>query len=819
MQTLLQDLRYGIRTLAANAGFTIVAVLTLTLGIGANTAIFSVINAVLLQPLPYRDPGRLMILGEKTPEFDMMSISYPNYLDWERESHSFERIAAVRWTAYDLTGSGTPEHLAGKMVSAGFFSTLGVTPVLGRDFDAGEDRIGAGRAVLITAGLWNQRLGGASDVIGKAITLSGQSYTVVGVIPGDFSLLGKADIYTLIGQWDDPFARSRETHPGLRAIARLKAGVTREQAQSDLNNVAAQLAQVYPKSNAKHSVNLRSLAQDVVGDVRPDLLVLLGAVTFVLLIACANVANLLLARSTARRREMAIRAAIGASQARMIRQLLTESVLLALAGGVLGLALARWGTAAVVAAIPGGLPRMENIKVDGWVLAFTLAVSVLTGVVFGLAPALQMSRIDLHGTLQEGTRGSTSGHQRLRSVLVVAEVAASLVLLVGAGLMLKTMWRLSRVSPGFNARNLLSFTVGLSPTNRATPDRIRETYRQLASGIQALPGVQAAGTGDDVPLTGSDSELPLWISGRPRPASQSEMLWALLYDVSPGYRAAMDIPLLRGRFVGDEDTKSSAPVVVIDEVMAKSVFPNQDPIGQSIRVAVPEGLSSGLDRPIQIVGVVGHVKHFGLDTDSSSKIQYQVYLPYTQLPDDILPTVANFMTMMVRTTVDPLSLVSAMRRQVAELGSDQPVFDIQTMQQVVTDSVAGRRFSMLLLGVFAAVALVLAAVGIYGVISYTATQRTHEIGIRMALGAERRDVLRLVVGQGLKLSLAGVGVGLAAALALTRLMSSMLFGVRPTDLATFAVVSVLLASIAVMASYVPARRATRVDPMVALRNE
>ncbi|MGO9272946.1 MAG: ABC transporter permease [Terriglobia bacterium] len=819
MQTLLQDLRYGVRMLASNAGFTIVAVLTLALGIGANTAIFSVINGVLLQPLPYRDPGRLVIMGERTPEFDMMSVAYPNFLDWQKESRSFQSLGALRWTAYDLTGSGTPEHLSGKMVSSGFFSTLGITPLLGRDFEAQEDHVGANGVAMISGSLWKRRFGASSDVIGKPITLSGQAYTVIGVIPADFRFMGTADAYTLLGQWDDVLARSRETHPGIRAVGRLKPGVTRDLAQADMNNVAAQLAEAYPKSNAQHSVNVRPLAQEIVGDVRPALLVLLGAVGFVLLIACANVANLLLARSTARRREMAIRAAMGASQGRMIRQMLTESVLLALAGGALGLLLARWGTQAVVAAIPGGLPRMEEIGVDGWVLAFTLALSVATGVIFGLVPALQVARLDLHTTLQEGSRGSTGGHNRLRSVLVVVEVAASLVLLIGAGLMLKTMWQLSRVGPGFNPRNLLTFSVGLSPANRATPDRTRNAYRQLAEGIRALPGVQAAGTVDDVPLTDSDSELPFWVLGRPRPNSQSEMLWALNYDVSPGYLRAMDIPLLRGRFISDADTKGSAPVMVIDEVMAKSLFPREDPIGQSIRIAVPEGFGPGLDQPIEIVGVVGHVKHFGLATDASSKIQYQVYLPFVQLPDQIMPVIAASMTMMVRTTVDPLSLVSAVRRQASQGGNDQPVFDVQTMEQIVSDSVAGRRFSMLLLGVFAGLALVLAAVGIYGVISYTATQRTHEIGIRMALGAERADVLRLVVGDGLRLSLVGVGAGLAAALGLTRLMSSMLYGVRPTDIVTFAAVSLLLAGVAILASYVPARRATKVDPMVALRYE
>lgn len=819
MPTLWQDLRYGLRMLASNAGFTIVAVLTLTLGIGANTAIFSVINGVLLQPLPYHDPNRLMILSEKTPEFDNMSVSYPNLQDWQKENRSFESLAGHRWTDFDLTGSGMPEHLDGRMVSASFFSTFGVKPIRGRDFEAQEDHIGAARVVMIGGGLWKRRFGESPDIIGKMITLSGQGYTVIGVVPAGFRFWGSADLFTLLGQWDDVLSHSREAHPGLRAMGRLKPGLTREQAASDMDSVAAQLAQAYPKSNAHHSVNVIPLAQDIVGNVRPALLVLLGAVGFVLLIACANVANLLLARSATRRREMAIRAALGASQGRMMRQVLTEGVLIALAGGALGLLLAHWGTKAVVAAIPGGLPRMEEIGVDAWVLAFTLAVSVVTGVIFALAPAFQMSRMELHTTLREGSRGSTGGQHRLRAALMVAEVGASMVLLVGAGLMLRTMWQLSRVRPGFNPRSMLTFSMGLSPANRSSADRIRNAYRDLTESVLSLPGVQAAGLGDDVPLSGNDSELPFWVSGRPRPSSQSEMLWALLYDVTPGYLHALDIPLLRGRFVSDTDVKSSAKVVVIDETMAKGLFPHQDPIGQSIRIAVPDGFGPGLDGPIEIVGVVGHVKHFGLESDTSAKIQYQLYLPLVQLPDQLLPLVAGGMTMMVRTTVDPLSLVSAVRRRIAEKDSEQPVFDVQTMDRRVSDSVAGRRFSMLLLGVFAALALVLASVGIYGVISYTATQRTHEIGIRMALGAERADVLRMVVGHGLRLSLIGIGAGLVAALALTRLMSSMLFGVRPTDFVTFAAVSLLLAGVAAMASYVPARRATRVDPIIALRYE
>jgi predicted permease len=819
MNLVVQDLKYGLRVLGKNPGFTAVAVLTLALGIGANTAIFSVVNGVLLQPLPYKDPGRLVVVGERTPEFDMMSLSYPNFVDWREQSRSFEGIAAFNWQDYNLTGAGDPEHLSGKRVSAGFFSVFGIPPILGRDFDPNQDRVGASPVVMISGGLWKRRFGMSADAVGKRLTLDGQGYTIIGVIPASFQYRGSADVYTLLGQWDDIQARLREVHPGIHAVARLKPDVTVAQAQSEMSNIAARLAQAYPKSNAHHGATVRPMAQELVGNVRPALLVLLGAVGFVLLIACSNVANLLLARSTARQREMAVRAAIGASQARLIRQLLTESVLLALAGGALGLLLASYGTDAVVAAVPGGLPRMESITIDGWVLAFTLAVSLFTGLVFGLAPALQVSHTDPHTTLKEGGRDSTAGHHGLRAVLVVSEIAASLVLLVGAGLMLNTMWQLSRVDPGFDPRHLLTFSVGLSPVNRSSPDKIRLAYQQLTEAIQGLPGVGAAAVTQLVPLGGDDTELPFWVIGRPRPPTQSEMLWALLYCTSPGYLHAMGIPLLRGRYFTDQDTKDLAGVVVIDEVMAQSLFSGEDALGKSIAFADLTGEVPGFNKPRQIVGIVGHVKHWGLDSDAAAKIRYQLYWPYVQIPDQLMTAFSGGVTLMVRATVDPFSMVTGVRRRVAETGRDQPVYNVQTMQQIVSDSVADRRFSMLLLGIFAALALVLAWVGVYGVISYTASQRTHEIGIRMALGAGRADVLRLVLGQGLALILIGVGIGLAAALGLTRLMSSMLYGVRPTDLLTFGVVALVLAGVAVLASYIPARRAAKVDPVVALRYE
>ena len=824
MGNLFQDLRYGIRMMAKNPAFTAVAVITLALGIGANSAIFSVVNGVLLQPLPYKDPGRLVAVGESTPQFEMMSLSFPNLVDWKEQNRSFEGLAAFNWEDDNLTGIGEPEHLPGKRVTADFFSVFGIPPVLGREFESKEDRLGAGLVVMISGGLWKRRFGSSPDVIGKSIALDGQGYTIIGVVPASFEYRGKADVYTLLGQWDSIVSRLREIHPGIHAVARLKPSVTLGQAQADMSGIAARLAQTYPKQNANHGATVRPLAEMVVGDVRPALLVLLGAVGFVLLIACANVANLLLARSVARQREMAIRSAIGASRTRVVRQLLTESVLLAVSGGALGLLLADFGTQAVVAAVPGGLPRVEAIRVDGWVLAFTLAVSLLTGVIFGLAPAFQAFHVDLHATLKEGSRGSTGGHHRLRALLVVSEIAASLVLLVGAGLMLKTMWRLSQVNPGFNPQGLLTLQVGLSPENISTADNIRLAYKRIVHGIETLPGVEAAAVATDVPLTGDDSELPLWVSGRPRPTSQSDMLWALWYPTSPGYLRAMGIPLLRGRYFTDQDTKDSAGVVVIDEVMAKGLFPGEDPIGKNIGIADTSGeMGNGLNKPLEIVGVVGHVKHWGLDSDATAKLRYELYMPFVQIPDQIMKAfLGTGMVMMVRTTVDPLSTIATVRRRIAEQGGgDQPVYNVQTMQQIVSDSVAGRRFSMLLLGIFAALALVLASVGIYGVISYMVGQRTHEIGIRVALGAERRDVLRLVLGQGARMMLLGVGAGLLASLGLTRLLAkySMLFGVSARDPLTFAGVAVLLSLVALAACFLPAMRAMKVDPVVALRYE
>jgi predicted permease len=820
MGLFFEDVRHGVRGLARDPGFAAVAAIALALGIGANTAIFSVVNGVLLRPLPYRQPDRLMRLSETSPGFERMSVACPNFLDWKEQSRSFEGLAAFRWQDYDLTGGGQPEHLNGKMVSAGFFRVLGISPVLGRDFDAGADRLGTSPVVLISGGLWSRRFGSSPSVVGRQLVLNGASFTVAGVVPATFQLEGKADVYTLLEQWDDVLARSREFHPGIVALGRLRAGVTRAQAQSEMSAIAARLADVYPKSNSRHGVDVSPLTGSIVGGVRPTLLVLLGAVGFVLLIACTNVANLLLARVTRRQKEIAIRLALGASRGRVVRQLLTESVLLALAGGIAGLGLAWWGTRAVVAAVPGGLPRLEEVGVDGWVLAFTLGVSLLTGLAFGLAPALQVSAPGLHDTLKEGSRGSSVGHRRLRSLLVTSEVAAALVLLAGAGLMLRTVWSLSRVDAGFDARRVLVFSVGLSPADTASGDRILQALEQTVDRIQTVPGVKSAAVSSLVPLNGSDDEFPYYVNGRPRPTSQGDVSWALLYATSPGYLKAMGIPLLRGRYIEPQDMHLGSHVVVIDDLMARTVFPHEDPLGKAIVVADMSGnLPPEASIPMEIVGIVGHVSHWGLDRDASASVRSEVYLPLSQIPAPMMKNVAGYSSVIVRTASDPLATVPAVRRAVLEGGNEQTVYGVRTMDRIVADSIADRHFSMLLLGIFGALALVLAAFGIYGVISYTVAQRTREMAIRMALGAGRTAVLTSVAAQGMRPVLAGLVLGLAASFGLTRLMAGMLYGVRAADPVTLMAVALVLGAVALVATLVPAHRATRVAPVVALRYE
>ena len=813
------DLRYGVRMLAKARGFAVVAVLTLALGIGANTAIFSVVNGVLLNPLPYPDPEQLVTLDESKPNFETGSISYPNFLDWQKNNHTFTSMAISRNYSYNMTGLGDAERVRAALITSDFFRLLGVQAMIGRTFAPGEDRVGAAPIALITASFWKRKLGSARDVLGRVLTLDGRSYTIVGVIPPDFDLLlrnlGTPEVYVPVGQWDNNFLLKRMAGLGFHGVGRLKRGMTVDQAQTDMNRVTGNLAAAYPDDDKGIGATVRPLRQYVVGHVQSLLLILLASVGFVLLIACVNVANLLLARATGRTREFAVRLALGAAPARIIRQLLTESVLLALAGGGLGLTVAAWGTQAALAALPASLPRASEIRLDARVLLFTLAISVLAGALFGLAPAFKALRTSLHDTLKEGGRGASGANHRAHGVLVVAEMALALVLLIGAGLMVRTLALLWRVNPGFDSHHVLTFGVSLSPSMRtASPAAIRTALRNVTETLEATPGIQAASLSWGAsPLSGDDEDL-FWIEGEPKPATENDMHWALSYVVQEDYLKVMGIPLERGRFFTAQDNESAPHVILIDDVFAQRYFPGQNPIGKHVYIDVKGGVA-------EIVGIVGHVKQWGLDSDDTQSLRAQLYFPYMQLPDAAMQLSWSGTGGLVRFNGPAPAITDSIRAAFKRVNNEQVLFGVETMDEVIADSLATRRFSMALLGSFAAVALLLASVGIYGVISFLAGQRTHEIGVRIALGAKSRDVLRLVMRQGAKMALLGVGLGLVAAAGLTRLMTkySMLFGVSAIDPLTFASVAILLTVVALAACYLPARRAMRVDPVVALRYE
>jgi putative ABC transport system permease protein len=802
METLLKDIRYGVRVFAKNPGFTIVAVIALALGIGANAAIFSVVNSVLLRPLPFADPDRLMIIREtKLPQFPEFSVSPGNFLDWQKQNTVFERLVAISGSAFNLVGAGEPERLQGQRVSDGFFAMLGAAPQIGREFLPEEDQPGHSNVVILSHGLWKRRFGGDANILDQTIMLNGQSYTVVGVMPPTFRFGGRTtELWTPIAFT----AKQAQQHGShfLQAVGRLKPDVSIEQARAEMTGIADRLAEQYPDANAGWNLKIVPTLEYAVRSIKPALLVLLGAVAFVLLIACANVANLLLARAASRQKEIAIRTALGANRWRIVRQLLTESVLLSFAGGVVGLLLAVWGMSLLLALAPENLPRMTDVSLDGRALLFTAAITLLTGLVFGLAPALQTSKPNLNETLKDAGRGSTEGGRRqiIRSSLVVLEVALALVLLVGAGLMIKSFLRLQKVDPGFNPDNALAVEISLPQKKYSENAQQAAFYNQLIEKVAALPGAQAVGATCALPLE-DDFVLGFMIEGRP-PYPPGDEPSTNYYSVSKDYFPAMGMQLLRGRLFTDSDTKDSPHVVIINETMAKKFFPDEDPIGKRIHVTM------GPVTYREIVGIVGDVKQYGLDQETPP----QTYEPFLQQP-------FSGMTLVVRAAGDPTNLSAAIRNEVLNLDKEQPVSSIKSLDQIIAASTSQQRFAMMLLGVFAALALALAAVGIYGVMSYSVTQRTHEIGIRMALGARGSDVLRLVVKQGFFLTIAGVALGLVASLALTRLMSSLLFGVSATDPVTFAAISLTLTAVALTACAVPARRATKVDPMIALRYE
>ncbi len=811
-EDLLQDVRYGVRMLLKSPGFTAVTLITLALGIGANTGLFSVVNTVLLSPLPYPHPEQLVTLHMSKPNFDAGAIPFLNFRDWQAQNHTFSAMALSRMNSVTLIGAGESEYMPINFITSDFFKVLGVPPVLGRHFAPGEDEFNGPALVEISEGLWKRKFGGGDNVLGKTLNLSGKNYEIIGVVPADFDLrlgtFAPTDIYLPMGTWGNEALKGRVFALGLHGIGRIKPGVTLSQARADMDAISLGLAQAYPDTNRGTKANLIPLERSVTGYIRPVLLLLLAAVGFVLLIACVNVAGLLMARAQGRMRELAVRSALGASRQRIMRQLLTESVLLSLVGGGLGVLLAGWGTHAALRALPLRLPRVHEIHLDGHVLLFSLALSMATGILFGIVPALRTARSDIIPSLQSAGRGSTVQRHSVHRALVAIEVATALVLLIGAGLMLRTLTRLWSVDPGFDTRNVMMFSVALSPSvGDLKPPAIRAALREMRDTIAFTPGVEAVSLVDGAtPMRGED-DIVFWRSGRPQPRSAAEKSWTLRYVVQPNYLRILKIPLLRGRFFTEQDTESAPRVVVVDDVFAATFFPGEDAIGQRIR------WSSNPLQEAEIIGIVRHVKQWGLDSDDRNSLRAQLYQDFDQQVDVLGAGAA----VMLRSNGPPLALLDTLQQRVRALNRENVVYRPVTMEQVIADSLNTRRFSMLLLSAFAALALLLAAVGIYGLAAYLVGQRTQEFGIRMALGAKRYDVLMMVMREGARVAAFGVAAGILLAIALTRAMSNLLFGISATDPVTFAAVSAMLAVIALAACYVPALRATRVDPMAAVR--
>jgi putative ABC transport system permease protein len=814
MGTLLQDLRYSLRLLLKRPGLSLVAVLTLALGIGANTAIFSVVNAVLLRPLPFKSPEQLVWVWSTRTDRDKAFFSIPNFVDTRDQAVTLDQMAAYANWGANLTEGGEAERLQGVRLTPNALQMLGVEAAVGRTLVPEDGATAIQRVVVLGYGLWQRRFGADRSLLGRTLTLNGEAYTVVGILPQSFTLPG-AEVEMASPLVLETDARRTERGSNfLRAFARMKPGVTALQAQADLAAISERLREQHAEENAKLTApRVVGLHEEIVGTYRKSLWLVLGAVGLVLAIGCTNLANLLLARATARHKEMAVRLALGASRRRLVRQLLTESILLAVVGGVLGLGLALWGVDALLALSPQDLPRLREVSIDGRLLGFTLCVSLLAGVGFGLIPALQASRVDLNEELKGEAKGLTAGMGRshTRSILIVSEIALSLVLLTSAGLLVKSFLLLQRVKPGFDTNNLLLVRLSLPQANYQKRDQVADFYEKLAPRIESLPGVQGVGAASVLPLSGMNARADFAIVGRALLSAQdapgAQNRW-----VSPGYFRLMSIPLLKGREFTREDGPQSPGVVVIDEALAARYWPNQSPLGQRLRI---DDGGAAPPREVEVVGVVGQVKHVGLEDEPTPT----VYAPFEQVPAGTVSFLINNLNLVVRTDGDPLALQGAVRREVQGIDRDVPASSVKTMEQFLSSAVAPRRFQMLLLALFAGAALVLAAMGVYAVISYSVAQRTHEIGIRVALGAGRSDVLKLILGQGVKLILLGLVAGLAASLALTRLMSSLLYGVSTFDPATFIVVSVLLALVALAACYIPARRSMKVDPMEALRYE
>jgi len=805
METLLQDLRYSIRMLLKKPSFTAIAVLALAIGIGANTAIFSVVNAILLRPLPYKNFQRISMIWMDNPKLGVAEDwhSYPNYVDYKEQNQVFEDMAAFNNRSFNLTGSGDPVRVVGVWTTASLFSVLGVEPALGQVFTEAEEEPGKDLVVVLSNALWKSRFGGDPGIVGQPINMNGVNRIVIGVMPASFNFPDKGtDVWVPLAL--NPQRRQARNAISYKAVGRLKPGVTMAQAQQDMGAIAKRLDDQFSQSG--YGVNLVLLRDQETKSVKAALLVLLGAVGFVLLIACANVANLLLARAAIREKEIAIRLALGAGRRRVVRQLLTESVVLGFAGGAAGLLLAVWGLDALIALSPADVPHLNQTRIDVRVLGFTLAVSLLTGLIFGLVPALQASKPDLNDALKEGGRGAGGGTRaiRIRNLLVVSEIALSLVLLVGAGLLIRSFIRLQQFELGFNPENLLTMRVQLPGSKYREDKQVAAFFQQLLERMEAVPGVQSAGAISSVFLTDTPSSTNFSIEGRPDPIG-AEDIEVPLDAVSTSYFKVMGIPLLEGREFDEHDGPTSPPVAIINQTFARRFFPDDDPIGKRYVYGRPGPNNNSW---ITIVGVVGDMRRTGFDRP----VRPETFLPQGQNPDSGLTIVA-------RTTGDPASLAGALRNDVWAIDKDQSVYDIKTMRQTLSEMLSQRRFNMLLLGIFAAVALTLAAVGIYGVMSYAVAERTHEIGLRMALGAQTGDVLSLIVRQGMLLAVTGLLVGLAASFALTHLMTSLLYGVSATDPLTFIAIPVVLTGVALGACLIPARRAIKVDPMVALRYE
>lgn len=809
MEILLQDLRYAFRRQLKDRRFSVVALLALMFGIGANTAIFSVVNSILIRPLPYKDPESLIMIWGKNTQLDRhwMTFSTGDFMDYKDQNEVFEQISAVERTDFNLTGTGEPERIQGTRVTTNLFPMLGISPQRGRYFSEDEGQPGQGQVVMLSHGLWQRRFGSDPNLIGRTLTLNNQSYDVIGVLPPGFQLPTfppNFPVPSLEPELWIPLAldqnRLSRTGNSLFLMGRLKPGIDINQAQASMSGIAKRLEQQFLQSNTGAEVFLIALPEQAIGDMKRSLLLLLGAVGFVLLIACSNIANLLLARATTRRTEMAIRAALGASRKRIIRQMLTESTVLAFSGGVLGLLFAYLATQIIIAISPSSLPRANEVRLDGWVLGFTLLISFLTGIVVGIFPALQASKLDLNDSLKEGGRGSMSGSKsrRLHSLLVVSEIAFALTLLIGSGLMVKSLMRLASMDTGYNVDNLLAFQITL-PRSKYTGPSQKAFYEQIIQQTEGLPGVRSAAAINILPLTGADAGTFITIEGAPVPDPRS-VISVSFRSISQSYFRTMGIALVNGRDFTSEDAATFR--IIINETLAKRYFPDQDPVGRRIKLGRPESPGSFLP----IVGVVSDVRQIGLLDDEKPTL----YLPFLQQPS---------MNVIARTATNPMNFVAAIRSTVLNMDSELPIHNIRTMEQRFADQVARPKFRTVLLTTFAALALLLAVLGIYGVMAYTVTQRTHEIGIRMALGARSRDIIKMVLMQGIILTALGVAIGMALAVALTRVLGALLYEVSTTDVTIFVVCPLILIAVALLANYLPARRATRVEPMKALRYE